>query len=177
MVDNGDPDEHSSPGGTLPLKKWAADLAWLADADRDMAEERVDRRGGQAEGLRRPRGGATRRRHDRRRGGAGRRDGRARAHRLLRQGPGPREVGPIEGCFPSDVLRGPAPAPVQQRLHALAARKLRSYAAPLDADRAREVEEFESNLANLAPDASEAAQVKDERPIRTSRSRIAICAL
>lgn len=45
MAGDDEPDSSSSDG-VLALSVWATDQAWLADADRDRAEERVDRLAG-----------------------------------------------------------------------------------------------------------------------------------
>lgn len=49
MTGNDEPDEHSSSIGVSPLGEWATDQAWLADADRERAEERFDRLAGDRE--------------------------------------------------------------------------------------------------------------------------------
>ncbi|PVW02984.1 RNA polymerase sigma factor [Microbacterium sp. Gd 4-13] len=46
MIGNDEPEEHSSSDGVPTLSAWATDQAWLADADRDRAEERFDRLAG-----------------------------------------------------------------------------------------------------------------------------------
>lgn len=49
MTGNDEPEEHSSCDGVSTLSEWATDQAWLADADRDRAEERFDRLAGDRE--------------------------------------------------------------------------------------------------------------------------------
>lgn len=49
MTSNDEPEEHSSSDGVPTLSAWATDQAWLADADRDRAAERVHRLAGDRE--------------------------------------------------------------------------------------------------------------------------------
>ena len=49
MTGNDEPEEHSSSDGVPTLSAWATDQAWLADADRDHAAERVHRLAGDRE--------------------------------------------------------------------------------------------------------------------------------
>lgn len=46
MTGNDEPEERSSSDGIPTLDEWATNLAWLADADRDRAEEKFDRLAG-----------------------------------------------------------------------------------------------------------------------------------
>lgn len=46
MTGNDEPEGHSSSDGVPILSAWATDQAWLAEADRDRAEERFDRLAG-----------------------------------------------------------------------------------------------------------------------------------
>lgn len=208
MVDHDEPDEHSSLGNVPPLRKWATDLAWLADADRDKAEERVDRLAGDREleaALRA--GGFSGRDYDLfaieiakygwavirgwiykgqiagevKRKGFGALEPEPRYGAMIEEAEGladetvvlaltafrdkvlvPGKWDPARGASLRTFFVGQCLLQFSNVYKRWRREELRSYAAPLDADFAREVEEFERDLANLAPDVSEAAYVKDE---------------
>lgn len=208
MVDNGDPDDHSSPGDIPPFSNRAANLAWLADADRDKAEERVDRLAGDRELEAALRADGFRGRDydlfaieiakygwavirgwiykgqiagEVKRKGFGALEPEPRAGAMIEDAEGladetvvlaltafrdkvlvPGKWDPMRGASLRTFFVGQCLLQFSNVYKRWRREELRSYAAPVDPDLAREVEEFESNLANLAPDASEAARVKDE---------------
>ncbi|WP_282837989.1 RNA polymerase sigma factor [Microbacterium flavum] len=208
MVGTDEPEDDSSCDGIPTNGKWAADLAWLADADRDKAEERIDRLAGDRELEVALRAAGFRGRDydlfageiakygwavirgwiykgqigaEVKRKGFGALESEPRVGAMVEDAEGladetvvlaltayrdkvlvPGKWDPAKGASLRTYFVGQCLLQFSNVYRRWRREELRSYTQPLDADFAREIEEFEGDAYALAPDASESAYVRDE---------------